>query len=259
MGMRWIRCTYDGRVVRHLFYHEHGFSPSVDVGPGAVEQLAKNRVERLCRQYTENTAGPRVLLATRRRCRYRRRRFHCQTRLTFFSEPIFSLRVYRVSASLSPPARPSRLRRPRRLTVYCALSVPMNHRSTRSTLSCSVCPSEMDANSSGCSHQYAGNSVSDTGDRMTGRKSVSRSVGSGTEAIRFIGDVRPGIGMGCGLRGYGFLRREHSDGLRSWPSAAPRWIASTPPLGAEDLRPHTPAQHRGPRAPSSGTTSYRAL
>jgi hypothetical protein len=62
--MRWIRCTYDWRVVRHLFYHEHGFSPSVDVGPGAVEQLAKNRVERLRRQSTEDTAGPHVLLAS---------------------------------------------------------------------------------------------------------------------------------------------------------------------------------------------------
>jgi len=43
----------------------------------------------------------------------------------------------------------------------------MNHLTTRSILSCSLDPSEMAANRSGCSHQYAGNSVSEVGDRIT--------------------------------------------------------------------------------------------
>ena len=43
----------------------------------------------------------------------------------------------------------------------------MNHLTTRSILSCSFAPSEIAAKRSGCSHQYAGNSVSEVGDRMT--------------------------------------------------------------------------------------------
>lgn len=46
----------------------------------------------------------------------------------------------------------------------------MNHFSTRSMRSCGVVPSEIAAKSNGCSHQYAGNSVNDTGDRMTGHQ-----------------------------------------------------------------------------------------
>ena len=47
------------------------------------------------------------------------------------------------------------------------MRVPINHLRTRTMRSSSVSPSEMLANSSGCSHQYAGNSVSDVGERMT--------------------------------------------------------------------------------------------
>lgn len=53
------------------------------------------------------------------------------------------------------------------LTVYCPFSVAMNHFRTRSTRSCGVAPAEIAAKRSGCSHQYAGNSVRETGERMT--------------------------------------------------------------------------------------------
>ena len=43
----------------------------------------------------------------------------------------------------------------------------MNHLRTSSILSRGVAPDEMAANMSGCSHQYAGNSVKETGERMT--------------------------------------------------------------------------------------------
>lgn len=67
--------------------------------------------------------------------------------------------------------------------MYWPLRVKRNHLSTRSARSCSVLPSAMSANSVGCSHQYAinrqevftvctrcepGNSVRETGERMTG-------------------------------------------------------------------------------------------
>jgi hypothetical protein len=74
----------------------------------------------------------------------------------------------------------------------------------------------MDANSSGCSHQYAGNSVSDTGDRMTGRGSAVPSKRVGVRCTE----------MGC----------------------------EDVTLGAESPLPsYNPAQHRGRRAPSPGT------
>ena len=82
--------------------------------------------------------------------------------LTFFSEPIFSF-----------------------LVVYCPFNVAMNHFSTRSMRSCSVVPSEMDANSAGCSHQYAGNSVSEMGERMT----ICQSMSSKTEPTRYLGTL----------------------------------------------------------------------
>lgn len=43
----------------------------------------------------------------------------------------------------------------------------MNHLNTLSMRSFSLAPSEIAANRSGCSHQYAGNSVNEIGDRMT--------------------------------------------------------------------------------------------
>jgi len=49
----------------------------------------------------------------------------------------------------------------------------MNHLTTRSILSCSFAPSEIAAKRSGCSHQYAGNSVSEVGDRMTVTRQLS--------------------------------------------------------------------------------------
>jgi hypothetical protein len=82
---------------------------------------------------------------------------------TFFSDPIFSF-----------------------LVVYCPFKVAMNHLSTRSMRSCGVAPSEMDANSWGCSHQYAGNSVSEMGDRMTASQVRSPySAFHGVEGARY--------------------------------------------------------------------------
>jgi len=48
------------------------------------------------------------------------------------------------------------------------LSVLINHLSTANDLSSSVFASAMAENKSGRSHQYAGNSVSEVGERMNG-------------------------------------------------------------------------------------------
>lgn len=55
-----------------------------------------------------------------------------------------------------------------KLTVYCPFKVQMNHLNTFSIRSCSVRPCAMSANNSGRSPQYAGNSVSEVGDKMNG-------------------------------------------------------------------------------------------
>ena len=65
--------THDWRVVRYLLYDQLGLSSAVQIRPNTVKQFSENRIEGL--------AGISSLLWPVRR------------RLTFFSDPIFSLRV----------------------------------------------------------------------------------------------------------------------------------------------------------------------
>ena len=66
-------CTYDRRVVRNLLDNEDSLSASVDIRPDTVELLSEDGVERL--YVSLMTPRPSVWL-------------------TFFSEPIFSFRVW---------------------------------------------------------------------------------------------------------------------------------------------------------------------
>ena len=166
--MKQYSLSGDGRVVRDLLDDEVGLAAAAGVWPDTVEDLAEDGVERL-----RVSPGPAILdpagfdsldalrpglLGTQcEAIRHRkphpplhvlmsstRHPSHSTNELTFFSDPIFSF-----------------------LVVYCPFNVAMNHFNTRSMRSCAVAPSEMVANSCGCSHQYAGNSVSEIGERMT--------------------------------------------------------------------------------------------
>jgi hypothetical protein len=65
--------------VRDLLDNQVGLAPAVDIRPGAIEELAKNRVERL---ETSGTVMPRQQVE------------RVQVSVpTFFSEPIFSFLV----------------------------------------------------------------------------------------------------------------------------------------------------------------------
>jgi len=137
--------THNRRVVRDLLDDKDGLSSTVDIGPKTVEQLSEDGVEGL------------TISVTSSRC--------------WVHPPFSPIPFSRYGSVISTAA----IQVDAVLTVYCPLRVAMNHLRTSSILSRGVAPDEMAANMSGCSHQYAGNSVRETGERMTRRQRPNRA------------------------------------------------------------------------------------
>lgn len=127
--------------MRHLLDDQLCLPPTSTIRPDSIKQLAKYRIQGLNRS---SARDPHPL--------------NCGAP----SSPNPSSHCGSISISAEQRQTEKAIH-----TVYCPFSVAMNHFKTLSIRSCSFTPCEIEAKSSGCSHQYAGNSVRETGDRMT--------------------------------------------------------------------------------------------
>lgn len=81
-GWRWRDMTYNRGMVRDLLDNQDSLTTTVLVGPNTVEEFTKDRVEGLINES--------VYFSLHSDAQDRK--------LTFFSDPIFSFRVYPVSS-----------------------------------------------------------------------------------------------------------------------------------------------------------------